>query len=116
MPTLLVVNQSAHIHGGNIDPIVEQRGTIEEVVIEVTAVVERVASDHADNIGPLVEETGSSMMALMEGEEEASQQKEVFEVIWVCFQDKKKRSTHDTFRRRCSIAGHIGGNVLKYVM
>ena len=84
--------------------------------MEVTAVVERVASDHADNIGPLVKETGSSMMALMEGEEDASQQKELFEVIWVCFQDKKKRSTHDTFQRRCTIAGHISGNILQYVM
>jgi hypothetical protein len=116
LPTLLVVNRSAHIRGGNIDPIVEQRGTMEEVAMEVTAVVERVASDHTDDIGPLVEETGLSMMALMEGKEEASQQKELFEAIWVCFQDKKKRSTHNTFRRRCTIAGHIGGNVLKYVM
>ena len=65
--------------------------------MEVTAVVVHVASDHADDVGPLVEETGSSMMMLMEGEEEASQQKELFEVIWVCFQDKKKCSTHDTF-------------------
>jgi hypothetical protein len=56
------------------------------------------------------------MMVLMEGEEEASQQKELFEAIWVCFQDKKKCSTHDMFQRRCTIAGHIGGNVLKYVM
>ena len=84
--------------------------------MEVTAVVECVASDHANDIGPLVEETGSSMMVLMEGEEEASQQKELFEAIWVCFQDKKKRSTHDMFQRRCTIAGHISSNVLKSVM
>ena len=89
---------------------------MEEVAMEVTAVVEHIASDHADDVGPLVEETGLSMTALMEGEEEALQQKELFEVIWVCFQDKKKCSTHDTFRRRCTIAGHIGSNVLKYVM
>ena len=81
MPTLLVVNRSAHIRGGNVDPIVEQRGTMEEVVMEVTAVIERVASNHTDDIGPLVEETGSSMMVLMEGEEEAPQQKELFEAI-----------------------------------
>jgi hypothetical protein len=36
-------------------------------------------------------------MAVMEGEEEALQQKQLFEAMWVCFQDKKKRSTHDTF-------------------
>jgi hypothetical protein len=89
---------------------------MEEVAMEVTAVVEHVASVQADNVGPLVEETGLSMMVLMEGEEEASQQKELFEAIWVCFQDKKKCSTHDTFQRRCTIAGHIGGNVLKYIM
>ena len=77
--------------------------------MEVTAVVERVASVHTDDVGPLVEETGLLMMVLMEGEEEASQQKELFEAIYKC-------STHDTFRRRCTIAGHIGGNVLKYVM
>ena len=84
--------------------------------MEVTSVVERVASDHANDVGPLVEETGSSIMALMEGEEEASQQKELFKAIWVCFQDKKKCSTHDMFQRRCTIAGHIGSNVLKYIM
>ena len=49
--------------------------------MEVTAVVEHIASDHANDIGPLVEETGSSMMVLMEGEEEAPQQKELFEAI-----------------------------------
>jgi hypothetical protein len=87
-----------------------------EVAMEVTAVVKHIASVHTDDVGPLVKETGSSMMVLMEGKEEASQQKELFEAIWVCFQDKKKCSTHDTFRRRCTIAGHIGGNVLKYVM
>jgi hypothetical protein len=85
LPTLLVVNRSAHICGGNVDPIVKQRGTMEEVAMEVTSVVERVASDHANDVGPLVEETGSSIMALMEGEEEASQQKELFKAIWVCF-------------------------------
>jgi len=74
----------------------------------VSAVVECVASVHADNVGPIVEETGSSKMAVMEGKEEAFQVKEVVEEKWVRFQLKKARSTHDTFRRRGSIAGHIG--------
>jgi hypothetical protein len=69
----------------------------EEIGTEVTAVVEGIASDHADDVGPVVEETGLSMMVVMEGEEEALQQKQLFEAMWVCFQDKKKCSTHDTF-------------------
>jgi hypothetical protein len=62
--------------------------------MEVTAVIEGIASDYADDVGPVVKETG---LAVMEGEEEALQQKQLFKAMWVCFQDKKKCSTHDTF-------------------
>ena len=87
---LVVVDLTAHVGGGDVEPIVEQRGTKEEVGMEVSAVVERVASDHANDVGPVVEETGSSMMAVMEGEEQALQQKDLLEAMWFCFQDKKK--------------------------
>jgi hypothetical protein len=113
------VDVSAHVRGGDVELIVEQRGTKEAVATEVTAVIEGVASDHADDVGPVVEETGWSMLAVMEGEEEALQGKELVEAIrseamWVCFfrvcffQDKKKHRTHDTFRRIYTIARHIG--------
>jgi hypothetical protein len=94
---VVVVDLSAHVGGGDVEPIVEQRGMKEEVGTEVTAVVECVASDHADDVGPVVEETASSMMAVMEGEENALQQKELLEAMWFCFQDKKKHCTLDTF-------------------
>jgi len=112
---VVVVDLSAHVGGGDVEPIVEQRGRKEEVGTEVTAVVERVASDHADDVGPVVEETASSMMAVMEGEEKALQQKELLKAMWFCFQDKKKHCTLDTFRRRCTIAGHMVRYVLQYV-
>ena len=113
---------SAHVCSSNIELIVKQRGTKEEVVTEVTAVIEGIASNHADDVGPVVEETGWSMLAVMEGEEEALQGKELFEAIrseamQVCFfpvcffQDKKKQRTHGTFRttrRIYTIARHIG--------
>ena len=108
MQTIVVVNLSAHVGSGDVELIGEERGMKEEIGTEVTAVIEGIANDHADDVGPVVEETGLSMMAVMEGEEEALQQKQLFEAMWVCFQDKKKCSTHDTFRRRCTIAGHIG--------
>jgi hypothetical protein len=95
--TVVVVDLSAHIVGGDVELIGEERGTKEEIRTEVTAVIEGIASDHTDDVGPVVEETGLSVMAVMEGEEEALQQKQLFEAMWVCFQDKKKRSTHDTF-------------------
>ena len=107
MQTVVVVDLSAYVGSGNIELIGKQRGMKEESGTEVTAIIEGIASNHADNIGPVVKETGSSMMAVMEGEEEALQQKQLFKAIWVCFQDKKKCSTHVTFQRRCTIAGHI---------
>jgi hypothetical protein len=97
LQTVVVVDLSAHVVGGDVELIGEERGTKEEIGTEVTAVIEGVPSDHADDIGPVVEETGLSVMAVMEGEEEALQQKQLFEAMWVCFQDKKKRSTHNTF-------------------
>jgi hypothetical protein len=117
--TVVVVDVSAHVRGGDVELIVEQRGTKEEIATEETAVVEGVASDHADDVGPVVEETGWSMLAVMEGEEEALQGKELVkairsEAMRVCFfrvcffQDKKKHRTHDTFRRIYTIARHIG--------
>jgi hypothetical protein len=111
----VVLDLSAHVGGGDVEPIVKQRGTKEEVGTEVTAVVECIASNHADDIGPVVEETGSSMMAVIKGEEEALHQKELVEAMWFSFQDKKKHSTLDTFRRRCTIARHMVRNILQYV-
>jgi hypothetical protein len=93
----VVLDLSAHVGSSNVEPIVKQRGMKEEVGMEVTAVVKCIASDHADDIGPVVEEIGLSMMAVIEGEEEALHQKELVEVMWFSFQDKKKHSTLDTF-------------------
>jgi hypothetical protein len=65
--TVVIVDLSAHVVGGDIELIGKERGTKEEIGTKVTAVVEGVASDHADDVRPVVEETGLSVMAVMKG-------------------------------------------------
>jgi len=77
--TVVVHNLTAHIGSGDVDLIVEQRQTMQQVGLQVSAVVECIASIHADDVGPIVEERGLSKMVVMEGKEQALQVKKVVE-------------------------------------